>query len=434
MFKIFLLIVTCLISFNLPAEDLRWNVKEFGTLPDFKDAAIVEFNEYGQALISGHKTNEKYSDGRITRGVAKYKTCSWAFWQNDFGLVPINDVFDGTVPYTWSRVNGEGVVIGLAKVNKRILDKTYEVYILMTWKNGKFQNYHIPIERDKKVYKLSKEGFVANCRNSKSVIFTCSYEAPDSDGYDSRILSLVSDRVQDLTPQIRNTAASLGYNAGNFLAIAVNSQNDILGRFNHYQHNPYKNQLAPVSMEYFIWDGKEMTIIPNASELLEWFIDSQDDANHISFDAEGSVLFSTFVKSRRSWESWIWTKEEGTKLIGGGHIKTLGITDNGTILWCVTGSHNSDGFIFQKKDERFDGFGFSEHFQYHLLPLDRNRQPLPVILGEFQSLKIDASLIYGTWPLQNGIIFNANGNNQFFITGKIFGERHPFVIEFRGDN
>lgn len=413
------------------ADEIQWQVRDLDTLSTFTDASVQEFNDQGQALISGHKIGETYSTQPNIIAPNQYKVCSWGFWDKSCGLVEIKDPCNGVSPYSWHRINGDGMVIGLYKDKAVDRNKKRVEYnaLLLTWKHGVREGYGLPLAN--KDPNSSNAAFVAHCRNSKSVIVTCMYDQDKGGGYDARIFSLLNGQIQDLTPSLRKSVAVLGYDAGNMLAIAVNSQGMILGRFDCYEKNPFKKDImGPIGRKYFLWNNNEMNLIDGTEELVEWFGNrGLADANHISLDANGRVLFYVFVKARRSWESWIWTKEEGLNLIGGGHIRGLGLLDDGTIFWSITGSANADGFMFQKKDQIFDGFKIPKEHQNLYFPLDRSRQPFPENLGDFKGIKIKTSIVYGTWPLSDGQEFNANGKRQIFCTGEFFGEPHPFVIE-----
>lgn len=127
----------------------------------------------------------------------------------------------------------------------------------------------------------------------------------------------------------------------------------------------------------------------------------------------------------------LWTMENGLKCIGGGHNRAIGLLSDGTVAWSVTGSENSDGFVFQKEDQIFGGFVFHTNDQvpqFLRLPLNRSRQPLAEYLGKFSNMKVQTSILFGTWPLSESE-FNVNDKRQIFFTGEIFGEQHPFLIE-----
>lgn len=430
MTKNFILLIFFAFTSHINCNEIQWRVRDLGTLSTFKDASVQDFNDRGQVLISGHKVGETYSTRPDVIAPNQYTVCSWAFWDDSYGLIPINDPWNGISPYSWHRINGDGLVIGLYKDKAIDINKKRVEYnaLLITWQQGVRHNYGLPLAN--KDPNSSSSAFVAHCRNSKSVIVTCSYDQDKAGGYDARVLALQDNQIRDLTPSLRKSAASLGYDAGNLLAIAVNSQGMILGRFDCYEKNPYKNTSGPTGRKYFLWSNNEMYLIEGTEELVEWFGNrSFIDADHISLDANGKVLFYVFVKARRSWESWVWTKENGLNLIGGGHIRGLGLLDDSSIFWSVTGSENADGFVFQKKDQIFDGFAFPNEHQNLHLSLDRSRQPFSKDLGEFKGVKIKTSILYGTWPLFNGVEFNANSRRQLFFTGEFFGESHPFLIE-----
>lgn len=395
----------------------EWCIRDLGTLSLFESAEVLEFNDCGQVLIKGKKLLEKFGTQQLNEKIY------WELWDPKSGLLHIDSCEDSNKGNSYYRVNGQGSIIGLRNTH---VNKDKRLDLLLWNRNSGLKSFNLPVYGHPNHETTT---FIANCRNSDNVIVSCINSLPNGELFRSEVYSLLNNRIEDLAPTLTKSAAALGFDARRWVVIAVNSRGTILGRFDNYQMNPYKNEKAFNGRKYFLLENENMVLIEGAEELLEWFGNGFTDADHISFDADGRVLIYTFVKIRRSWESWIWTKEEGLYQIGGGHIKGLGILDDGVIFWSITGSVNADGFLFQENSQFFEGFKFPDTSQYLFLPLDTNRQPLCKHLGNFQGIKVKKSVYFDNWPLPGGSEINANALRQIIFNAEIFGEIHPFLIE-----
>lgn len=415
-YKILLILAVSFTTFS-NADELSWRVQDLGTLSTFTEACIKEFNDQGQALLVGRKQGDKK------------EIYSWEFWDPKLHLQHIDTGNNDPKWYHyWQRVNGQGVVIGLRHKKPLTAGGNVKYLDLITWQpNIGFKSYELSIDNSN-----DTQAFIANCRNSNRIIVSCITSLPSGAIHRSEVFSLINNQIQNLTPALIQDAANLGYDARDWMICAVNSQGMMLGRFDHYAKHPYKKNEVRIGRKYFLRDSNEMALI-DCNELLEWFNREGTfaDANHLFLDAKGNVLFDALIESRRSWESWIWNKETGLKFLnlaqdlpGGGIVRPIGLLDDGTIVWSVWGSTQSDGYIFEKEGK------------ITRLPLNTKRNLPEEYLSEFPTLQVKYSTIFRMWQIidkysLNGttLQFNANLKKQLFFTGEVFGEEHPFLIE-----
>lgn len=424
---------------NLNSTEIQWQVRDLSTLSSYTEACVKEFNDQGQVLIVGRKQNQTYENPLVYSVLmkGKHKICTWSLWDPQFGLIPIDDSFDASTISYWQRINAEGKVIGLTKARgynatTRTVDEFY--YIVNTWQIGVgTKDYDIPFSN--KHRKNSNLAFIANCRSSNSVVVTCMYSTKKGESYDSEVFCLQDEEMKDITPVLRSEAEILGFDAGDFLIISVNSKGNLLGRFDNYVNNPYKDVKSVVGTKYFLWDNIRMTIIDNPDEL-PCFVGRENftDVDHTFLDANDQILFDVFVETLRYKQSWIWSEKNGLVKLnpeqclglapGRGWAHAIGLLDNSTLVWTVNNYDEFNGFIFQNESHQIR------------LPLDKYRNPLPEHLGEYQGLKSKFAILNGTWPIQDKYFssnsngeFSANALYQMFFTGKVFGEEHPFYIE-----
>jgi len=439
MIKNLFLLTLFMLASHLNVEGSQWRVRDLGTLSTFTEAYVKEFNEQGQALLVGRHQNQTYENPQtnsvVVRG--KRKICTWAYWDPEFGLIPIDDSFNESIISYWVRINGQGKIIGLTKTRGyNVESKTVDEYYigLNTWQAGSGKkDYKLPFKN--KLRKNSNFAFIANCRGSNSVIVTCMYSTKKGESYDSEVFCLVDEEIKDLTPLLRSETKTLGYDAGDFLIISVNSQGKMLGRFDVYVNNQYKGGKSAIGTKYFLWDSIQMTIIDNPDELPS-FVGRENftDVCHTFLDAHDQILFDVFVENLRYKQSWMWSEKNGLIKLnpeqflglapGRGWAHVIGLLDNGTLVWTVNNYDDFNGFIFQNEN------------QQTRLSLDKYRNPLPEHIGEYYDLKSKVSILNGTWPLNDKYItsnnhgeFTANAVHQFFFTGNLFGEEHPFLIE-----
>jgi hypothetical protein len=434
---LFLLFFTFTMLVN--ADEIRWNIQDCGTLSTFIDAYVKEFNDCGQVLIAGRKQGETYTIPQPHRIEPLGQVCSWGVWTPEAGLMSINYPIKGPLPYSWHRINGQGLVVGLSSSQGH--DSTWkniEYYShLITWLPGiGIKSYRLPLVNGAAI--SSREAYIAQCRNSDSVIVTCMYDTKKGGSYESRVFSLIDDKLQDLTPILRQQAKALGYDAGDLLIITSNSDGTMLGRFDIYQINPYKGGKNAIGTKYFLWNNIEMVLVDNPEEF-PGLVGREHglDAYHTFLDSNNRVLFDVFVENLRYKQSWIWSRAEGLMRLypeeclqmapGRGWAHAIGLLDNGTILWTVNNYDEFNGFLFQRENQQVR------------LPLDKYRQPLPEHIGDFYDIRSTVSILNGTWPLNDKYLtkngggeFNANSLNQVFFTGKFLGEEHPFFIEPAG--
>lgn len=409
----------------------NWEVHDLGTLQEYTKACIKDFNERGQVLVIGKKGNR-----------TDEKQCSWAYWDSEYGLLPIGDTeWNGRVSlqHWWHRINGDGVVIGLEQ-KRRMQNRLGQYYMeLLLWQPSVgTKKYSLPITRDTPMF-----AWIANCRSSSDVVVSCMKDLTYGNSYDAKVFSLVNSSILDLTPNLKREAELLGYDAGDWLIIAVNSQGMMIGRFDYYVEHPYKVAKVPAGTKYFVYDGKKMDLIDRPDELQGCEGRNGNDKYNVSIDSEGRVLFSVFVNSLRYKEAWLWSKKKGLTQLdssqclcmtpGRGWCSSVGLLDDGTIMWSVNDYDEFNGFAFQQND------------QISLLPLEKDRQLPDNYQSIFRGLKIQRNIIHGTWPLihkfghTNGFgfpptesyegDFNSAGSGLVFFNAEVFGEEHPFILE-----
>ncbi len=422
--KNIIIIITTLIGLNTFAEApaSEWEIKDLGTLSDYSEAYISDFNDLGQTLIVAKKLNNKKEE------------YTWLLASSSSNLKIITDPTPGYwAPIWWHRVNGKGVVAGTREANTGTLNNNL---FLTTWDtHSGAKSYRLPLTKEH-----PSSGFIAKCKMSDQIIISTFTDPKLGGSRDGKVFSLINGSIKELTPKLKQLASEHGYETGDWVIASVNSQGMMLGRFDYYETHPQRPQVTvPAGSIYFLLNNEHMSLIEFPAELLNFYGRNKHflDLSHAFLDESGQVMFDSFVSSSRTWENWIWDPNNGLKFldqeesvgIRGGHAKAraLCLMDNGSILWMVQGCEDCNGYYIQSATELLR------------LPLDKGRQPFQEDLDQFQNLQVIYSLLFKTWTLNTGFSnsltsantgeFIANSKGQIFFIGSFYDEKHPFLIE-----
>ncbi len=390
-------------SYSTEVNEKKWRLRDLGTLSKFESSSLLECNDMGQVLMLGD---------------SRKNPPQYVFFDSDFGLVPIQKPSVDEWQHQWLRINKSGLVVGLLKRNG-VNNGYYED--LITW--NMIRGYRVYRSQfTTRMCNVDEQArqFIARCRNSNLVVIN--RRADDSEN--NQVLILKDDELINITHVLKNQARKLGFDAGGWLISDVNSQEMLFGSFHHYEIHPYKDTKIKKDKYYFVQDAGSFYIVECPKHFnMQWAHGTplRNGDGTYSFDVAGRVFFRSAGSCID--DSMIWTREDGLKKLesplsaittqeGSCNPIAICLLHDGTVVWrknvyllekdgvCCSFSHN---VYFLEKDGVCCSFP-------HLVPEN---------LHEYPELKYP----HGYSPLFQ--------ENRGFLQCEVFGESHPFMMEFK---
>lgn len=422
--KLFFLLLTPFFLFSNFLAASEWKLRDMGTFGKYSEAYIVDFNDKGQALLHGEDGIDKSGYGVTT------------YWDKDLGVVPIthrertrdNMHFD-----KFFRINGDGILLGLNFTR----DKTE----LLTWEPSQGTKAYT-------IHNYRGYCFFAEARNSSTIILSHTANNNFGGDYHAQVVSLEGEELVDLTPALKAEANTLGYDAGDWLIIATNSQGSLLGRFDYYCYKESRLQKdnIPTGTCYFVYNKSGMTLIDWPDDRLfpkERNGRIPNDRFYMKIDSEDRVFYTYHAPDPTKTtclpgQTWLWTKEKGVTeptlsdsfldlaSLGDQGLVT-GLLDDGTFLWSIYNQGKFKGLAFETANELL------------FLNLSEDRQLLAEETESDPEIKVKRGVLYyhhdypvfrrTSAPADHLSDFLSAKTGQFYFNAEIKGQTHPFIIE-----
>lgn len=370
---------TCIFGNTGVQVERQWQVKDIGTLKLFDEASARDLNDSGMVLLqSGHSIFSTWAIGNIETGATVLPK-----------LPIIYPNMQHATEIEWQRINKSGVALGFryCYTPNASFDAKFVTPELITWEHSKGLKQYSISSATHKNYSAKME--VIQCGNSSHIVFNVN----DS------IFTLEKENLTDLSPVLLKEIQKIGFNfyEVKWTGIAVNDNKNIYGKFECFDKHPFKEKSVLVEERYFLWDGKNITLIETPADMIIWIDSSWKHLNN-----NNEVLINSGNRS------WLWSKVGGFVEVtrydpqGNYEGRAIAVLDDRTIIFLlgnkllVQSGHESSLLEYYDKMHS-DNIDTSE-YQYK-------------ISGKF-----------------NRDICLVNNKKQIVLWGTFLKEDHPFLL------